>query len=414
MYYSNNALCIRALFSYSAAKHPRNYGIILTAMKEKSVVISLWSAGSCGRKQLAGILRYINDGHDWRVRIIMDPNDFTPQTVAEAEAQGVDGYIAFASNETAAALAKSETPTVLVSCPTPEIARRRHNLSMFVNDDDVIGRKGAEHFLSLGTFASFAFVPDLLGRAWSGLREKSFRKRLEEAGCECLTYRPELDDLADWLKSLPKPIAVMAPFDFRARDVAEACKRARLSVPSQVAILGVDNDDLVCEISKPTISSIALDQERFGYLAAKKLDSLMSSRRKLPSETVLMDSGDVVERESTRPVAPGVHLARRIQAFIDEHFKDGISVSDVPAKLHVSRRLAELRFSEVTGKTIREAIEDRRLAEIKRYLSSTSLPIAKISRLCGLRNDLWIKYVFKRRFGMTMTEWRESEGKRGD
>ena len=140
----------------------------------------------------------------------------------------------------------------------------------------------------------------------------------------------------------------------------------------------------------------------------------MSSRRKLPSETVLMDSGDVVERESTRPVAPGVHLARRIQAFIDEHFKDGISVSDVPAKLHVSRRLAELRFSEVTGKTIREAIEDRRLAEIKRYLSSTSLPIAKISRLCGLRNDLWIKYVFKRRFGMTMTEWRESEGKRGD
>ena len=198
----------------------------------------------------------------------------------------------------------------------------------------------------------------------------------------------------------------MAPLDFRAREVADACHRARIGMPSQVMILGVDNDDIVCEISKPTISSIALDQEHYGYLAARELDRLMSAKRKTPARIVRLESGDVAERESTRHVAPGVHLVKRIQAFIDTHFKDGISAGDIPAKLHVSRRLAEMRFSETTGKTIREAIEDRRLSEIKRYLFGTSLPIAKITRLCGLENELWIKYVFKRRFGMTMSEWR--------
>ena len=374
--------------------------------KEKTVVISLWSAGSCGRKQLAGILRYVNSGHSWNVRIIMDPKDFTPEVIAEAEADGVDGYIAFAEHDAGVALAGLSTPTVLLSFPSPEIARRKHNLVMIVNDNEDIGRRGAEYLRSLGTFASFAFVPDLRGRGWSRLREESFSRCLAKTGETCRTYRAEDGDLVSWLAALPKPAAVMTPFDFRARDVLEACRKAKIAVPKDVAVIGVDNDDLICEATSPTITSLDIDQGRIGYQAAEILDSLMSAGRKLPSETLSVTSGKIIERESTRPVSPCVHLARRIQACIDDHFKEGITADDVIRELGISRRLADLRMTETAGKTVREALEDRRLEEIKRYLSNTDLPITKITRLCGLENDLWIKYVFKRRFGQTMSEWR--------
>ena len=375
-------------------------------MKEKSVVVSLWSAGSCGRKQLAGVLRYINAGHHWDVRIIMDPKDFTADVIRQAIADGIDGFIAFAEEDASRALAATTVPTVLLSGATPELATRRLNLAIFVNDNEIIGRKGAEYFLSLGAFASFAFVPDPRGRDWSAPREKSFCKTLAEAGHRCLVYRGDTEGLAAWLAKLPKPIAVMTPFDFLARDVIDVCKKANLTVPTQVAVIGVDNDDLVCEISQPTITSIEIDQERIGYLAASTLDKLMSVKSARPTRSVCMTSGKIIERESTRPVAPSTHLTRRIQSYIEDHFREIVSLDDIALHLGVSRRLAELRFTESTGKTIRSALEERRLEELKRYLVRSSLPIAKVSALCGFRNDLWIKYVFKRRFGMTMREFR--------
>lgn len=376
-------------------------------MKEKSVIASLWSAGSCGRKQLAGILRYINAGHHWNVHIIMDPKDFTADVIRHATADGVDGFIAFAEEDASKALASTTLPTVLLSGATSELAARKRNLAIFVNDNDVIGRKGAEYFLSLGTFASYAFVPDPHRRDWSAPREKSFCRTLAKSGHRCLVYWGNIKDLGDWLAKLPKPIAVMTPFDFLARDVIDACKKANLSVPTQVAVIGVDNDDLVCEISRPTITSIEIDQERIGYLAARTLDELMSGKPFRQTKTILMTSGKVVERESTRPVAPGAHLVSRIQTYIEDHYREIVSLDDIAIHLGVSRRLAEIRFTESTGKTIRSALEERRLEELKRYLVRSSLPITKVSALCGFRNDLWIKYVFKRRFGMTMREFRE-------
>lgn len=381
-------------------------------MKERSVIVSLWSAGSCGRKQLAGILRYVNAGRPWSVRIIMDPKDFTAATVREAESRGIDGFIAFAEDEASKALAATTIPTVLLSGATPELAARKKKLIIFVNDNEEIGRKAAEHFLSLGQFASFAFVPDERGRDWSLARERSFCRCLKEAGRDCSVYRQGEGELSSWLAGLPRPVAVMTPCDFLARDVIDACRKAKLSVPTQVAVLGVDNDDLICEMSQPTISSICIDQEKIGHLAARALDRLMSSRKALPTEIVSMDSGNVVERESTRHVSPGTQLVRRIGQFIESHYKESIGLDDIAVHLGVSRRLAELRFSESTGGTIRSALEARRLEEVKRQLVRTKLPIGKITSLCGFKNDLWVKYVFKKRFGLTMGEWRKRNGDR--
>ena len=376
--------------------------------KEKSIIVSLWSAGSCGRKQLAGILRYVNRSRPWNVRIIMDPNDFTPEVITSAEKDGIDGFIAFVNPSAAPALAASTVPTVLMSFPAPVLAKRKTGLVRFVNDNDKIGRMGADYLMSLGTFASYAFVPDEQGRGWSRMREQSFRKRLASSGHKCLTFLGKRTDLIRWLQDLPKPAALMTPFDFRAKDVLEACRQAKISVPGQIAVLGVDDDDIICENARPTLSSIHLDQEEIGFRAAETLSRLMSDPS-MESRTLYLPTGDVVVRESTLALSPAQQLARRIAAFIDKHAVEGISSADVAVGLGISRRLADLRFREIMGTTLHQAIEARRLAEIKRLLAKTRLPIAKIAHLAGYANDLRAKYAFKAKFGMTMSEWRNRQ-----
>ena len=377
------------------------------ARKCKTVLICLWSAGSCGRKQLAGILRYVNAGHPWNVSILLDPKDLTPKAIADAERKGTDGFIVFVLPTAAAALARSSVPTILLSYPTPELERRAANLVRFVNDNAAIGRRAAEHILSRGTFASHAFVPDADGRLWSPQREKSFCDTFAKAGHRVHVYRAADGDLGDWLAALPKPTAVMAPFDLGAREIAVTCKRQGLAVPRDVSIIGVDNDELICEATRPTLTSLAIDQEQIGYRAAETLDRLMAARSPRPSCTKTIASGPIVERESTRFVSPSVHVVTRIRRFIDEHFREVLGPDDVAARLGISRRLADLRLTAATGNTVRKALEERRFAEVTRQLASSDLPIATVTRNCGFENDLWVKYVFKRRYGMTMSAWRK-------
>lgn len=380
--------------------------------KEKSVIVSLWSAGSCGRKQLAGILRYVNAGHPWNVRIIMDPKEFDEELIHQAERDGVDGFIAFTLPSAAKALAASRIPTVLLSFPQPALMKRRKSIAFFLNDNEEIGRMGADYFLSLGTFFSYGFVPDASGRGWSRLRERGYRERLRAAGKECIVYSPRAGSLSEWLKELPKPAAVMAPFDFLSREIVEACRRAKISVPQQVSVLGVDDDELICDTCRPSLSSIRLDQDLIGYRAAECLNRMMTARNPKPAERVMLPNGRVIERASTKYTSPVVHLVKAITSYIDAHATEGVTVDDVARGLGISRRLADLRLREATGKTVRQAIEDRRLDEVKRHLETSQLPICKITKLCGYENGLWVKYVFKRRFGMTMTDFRRMSSAR--
>lgn len=376
---------------------------------EKSVVISLWSAGSCGRKQLEGILEYVNRRQcQWNMRIIMNPDELTADEIAREGRDGADGFIAFVNPEAAPALAASSVPTVLMSFPLPVFARRKTGLVKLVNNNDLIGRMGADYFLTLGVFASYAFVPDDQNRGWSRMRERAFCARLTERGIDCSVFGRPREELGDWLAGLPKPVAVMTPFDLRAKEVLTVCRARRLSVPNEVAILGVDDDSLICEMSRPSLSSIRLDQIAYGRKAAAMLDELMRARKDVPSRTQIVEPGQIVERESTRALPPAVLLSRRMQAFIESHATEGLSPDDVARAVGVSRRLADLRFRQTSGTTLRRAIEARQLAELKRLLRKTAIPIAKASLQCGFHSALWAKYVFKRNVGMTMSEWRRS------
>lgn len=376
---------------------------------EKSVVISLWSAGSCGRKQLAGILRYVNSGKRWNTRFIMDPSELTAEAIRRFEREAVDGFIAFVSDPAASkALAASKVPTVLLSFPTVELKARKSGIVSFVNDNAAIGCIAAEHFLTLGKFSDYGFVPDRLRRGWSSIRGQAFARRLREDGRHCRVFSGGEQNLVRWLTSLRHPAAIMAPFDFRAREVISACNEAGLSVPDEIAVLGVDDDELICESSRPALSSIGIDQEAIGYKAAEVLSRLMNAKRQMPSKTIVIKSGPVVVRESTRQLAPVVGLVRRIDAFLNGHWQEPISIGDIASSLHVSRRLIDLRYRKASGCTIREALERRRMEALKRMLATTDMPIAKLTNKCGFANELWTKYIFKRKIGMTMSQYRKA------
>lgn len=376
--------------------------------KRRNIIVVLWLAGSAGRKQLTGILRYVNDGHPWSVHLVTEPREFTDSVVRRAIADGIDGFLVHTDAISADALAVSTIPTVLMDFPTPALRKRTQSIAVILDSDEEIGRIGAEYFLDLGIFASYAFIPDELNRGWSRLRERGFKETLGKRNRKCEIYGAQKGSLSDWLKKLPKPVAVMTAYDLLAQKTIETCKQANLAIPKQVAILGVDNDEIICDYSTPSLSSVRIDHEALGFEAARVLDRLMSRQKNTGLRKIFMSADKVIERESTAPTTPSVHLVQKALDYINDHAADGIAVSDVVRHLGVSRRLADRRFGAVTGSSLHRAIEDRRLALVKQKLKDSNLSIAKISRLCGYANVQRLKYVFKARTGMSMSEWRKN------
>lgn len=215
--------------------------------------------------------------------------------------------------------------------------------------------------------------------------------------------------LAKWLAALPKPAAVYVGWDFRAIQVLEACRAAKISVPGQVAVLGTDNDELLCDSAEPPLSSILPDHERSGYAAAELLDSLMRGRRQ-KTGTLLVKVKKVVERESTRPVTASAHLAGKALAYIKRNATKGIEVQDVVRHLGCSRRLADLRFRENTGTTLLKALTAQRMEELKRLLRDTDIPVRQAAERSGFRCLKHLERLFRTEEGTSMTEWRKLQG----
>lgn len=372
-------------------------------------MVVLWLAGSAGRKQLTGILNFVKNGHPWNIQLITEPHEFTVESVEAAHKNKIDGFIIHSGPHAAEALSGSSVPTVLIDFPPPSLVSRTANLAILLDSDEDIGGRGAEYFMKLGSFASYAFIPDSGNRGWSRLRERGYKKILRKTGFDCTTFNAKETGLGDFLKNRPKPAAVMAAYDYKAKEVLDTCRQLKLKVPQQVAVLGVDNDEIICEYSSPSLSSVKIDHEAFGYESAKILSRMMTGRASGKPTRRYMPADCVVERESTAPTAPAARIVQKATEYIKSHLGDDIGVEDVVKHLGgVSRRLADRRFRESTGSSIRRTIERLRLEYVKRKLRETDMTIEKISRLSGYSNTQRLKYVFKARFGLTMSEWRKN------
>ena len=383
---------------------------IITSMRSKNVIVAFTIGNIAGRNCLSGVFDFVNAGHDWKLEFLQNPGELTPDTVENAVRNRVDGIITGFRERTDGmiALESAPLPVVFTDYPRNETPNGSSNNFLIRNDDIAIGREGARHLLSRGTFRSYAFVPTPTPTRWSTLRERGFRMQLAESGLAPLRLH-KADELADFLAKLPRPAAVMAATDYMAVQVIETCHAEKVSVPEQVAVIGVDNDELLCNASRPTLTSIKPDHEGLGRFGARILDCMMTGRKTPKSIPSHIKSLGVVERDSTRTVPPAGYIMREALAYIRSNAAKGIDVNDVVKHIGVSRRLLYLRFQQMHGKSIHETILDTRLEIVKRKLKQTTAPLSQIAAESGFSSANRLSHLFFERFNVYPSDFRKQQ-----
>ena len=373
----------------------------------KRVIVEFLLTGNIGRSRLQGLFDFLRGRRKWDIRL--------PQTESELNrelASHPDGVIVSHSfsKRTMRSLERFPSPVVFVDIPRNERTRRRDPDISIHNDNGGVGMMAARYLLSIGKFNAFGYFPYWTPRFYSTQREKAFKSVLAKSGYAASVFQHNgAVDLETWLRRLQKPAAVFAAWDEGAREVLAACHRAKIKVPSQVCLLGVDNDELVCTLASPDLSSIDLDAEREGFLAAKELDGMMLGRRRSRSKTLLVKPKGVVERASTKAPPPAAHLVNEAMTFITNHTKQALTPSDVAKHVRCSRRLLDLRFGEINGETVQAAITRTRLETVRDLLRTSPAHLASIARECAFSSPTALNNRFKRTYGMSMRDFRKQE-----
>jgi len=376
--------------------------------KKRKVFIALKMAGIAGQDKLAGIFRYLNERYGerspWDVRLVRTRSELTENALKAAVSDGTDGFIVSIpdTEDAVGPLAKTCLPTIVMDIHSGALEKRNRNIAFIRNAVDDIGSKAAHFLLGQGVAHSYAFLHSDPITDWSQARFEVFKNTLGEAGLWC----DELFDPSGATK-LKRPAAVFCANDDRAFELIKHLSAKRIKVPHGVAVLGVDNDALICENARPRLSSVQPDFEEEGRLAAEMLDAMMQGQ-KPPQRTLLVGVKKIVQRESTAEESHSGRLVQKAVAFINGHALEGIGVRDVVKHLKCSRRLADLRFRELQGRSILDAITERRLDEVKRLLAGTRDKMDVIASSCGYRNPTYLKNLFKKQFGMSMRDFRAS------
>lgn len=377
----------------------------------KKVLVALSSNSIAARECIIGVFQFANSGHAWNIQLLENAGAITPQLVKQAAHDGTDGILTGIADATPGyrALLDSTLPLVLNNYPEELPPPEKRGAIILHNDEDLIGRSGARFLRSKGSFNSFAFVPTRTQTYWSTFRQRGYRLELSKWRISPQTYRWDTD-LGQWLASLPKPTAVMTASDNIAVSVIEACRLAKLTVPEQVAVLGVDNDELYCNSSRPTLSSIHPNHVEMGRRAAFELDRAMQGR-KYERNPIYIPPIGVVERSSTYAMPPAGALIRSATDFIRQNFHSGITVKDVVKHVGASDRLVRLRFRDVTGKSIRDTLLNIRMEAAQKALQGTDDPISLIAKNCGFSSICRFTHFFTQQTGESPTSWRKQNQK---
>jgi len=400
-------------------------------MKNKPKVLLLidTSRGS-GRKLLYGISKYSRMHGPWifnrkAVYFLGYQTHFRKlqpleeEILSQLRKWGADGVVAnnINSKEQFDRIISMGIPAVLVggyepNKPIPGWHRIR-------SDSDAIGALAAEHLLDRG-FRYFAYCgyDELI---WSEERGASFSEKLKETGFESLFFKSpqrrtrrklfdEPDTIANWLKLLPKPVGLFACNDDRAQDVLEACKIINLKVPEEIAVIGVDDDLLVCEVSEPELTSIRLNNEGAGYEAAELLSKLMNGE-KLAHQDIVVEPANIAIRKSTDQLA--IDDADVVDAvrFIREHAMEVIQVSDVVAQVSMSRRSLERSFRRILNRSVFEEIKRIHVDQFSRMMLETNMTVSQIATFLGHPNSQNISRYFREEKGISPTVFRKKHGR---
>jgi LacI family transcriptional regulator len=358
-------------------------------------------------KVMRGVATYLQERGDYSVYI--EENALRDQRLPDLRSWKGDGIIADFDDPTIArAVVHSKLPVVGFGGGygwyLPKL-----RIPYFYPNNEAVSHLAAAHLLARGlrhfAYCGYAQTPI---NGWSKEREKSFAESINKAGYSCDVYRGRhkttrqwssvQNALGKWLESLQKPLGVMAANDIRARQVLETCRAFKLRVPEEVAVVGVDNDELLCQLSSPLLTSIEQGAKRIGYEAAALLDKMMRGKSVSELHFVTEPVG-IVTRKSTDVFAIEDPKVAQAMAFISEHAFDGIKVRDVVSAVAISPSGLEHRFKSALGYTIRASIRRVQLERARQLITSTALPLKQVAANTGFKSVQHLTTLFGKAFG---------------
>jgi len=388
---------------------------IVKLVKRQRVALLVESSRAYGRGVLSGVARFVREHDNWSV-FFQDLNlcDSTPEWLKTWKGEGIISR-----------LENDDILGVIRRLKVPVVYLRRvgasTNAPQILTNNSEVSRLCFEHLRERG-FRHFAYC-GFNGADYSDERKETFVSLVEQAGLRCHVYsgRPHpaqgdtaqfeglgLQDgnvLLDWIRQLPKPIGLMACNDMRGQQVLDACRSIDVDLPDDIAVVGVDNDEVLCNLSTPPLSSVAPNAEKIGYEAAVLLSRMMAGAKVSTGDIFVKPSG-VVPRRSTEVLAMEDQQVAAATRFIREHACEGIDVSDVLHAVPMSRSTMDRRFIKILGYSPKDEILRVRLNRAKQLLAETDLPLALIAEKVGLEHVEHFSRIFKNRIGMAPSAFR--------
>jgi LacI family transcriptional regulator len=378
--------------------------------RRRSVALLIETSNSYSRELLHGIRGYMRQQRHWAVHLTeLGRGDAPPQWLANWRG---DGIIARIENQLIEqAVRAARLPVVNVSA-----ARLAPEFPCIISDSRKVAEIAAKHLLERG-LEHFGYCGDN-HLPWSANHEESFVRHLERQGHAPHIFPSEPEDfadwnrerrkLADWLRSLPKPVGIMACHDIRGQQVLDVCAWLGIQVPEEVAVIGQHNDELLCELCDPPLSSVIPNPRRAGFEAAALLDHLIQGKKSTPLIRTIPPVG-VATRQSTDVVALGDTRIAAAVRYIRQNACRGIGVDDVLEAVPMSRTLLERRFRKFLGRAPYEEILHLRLNRAKELLARNSdLTIAEIALECGFSCPEYMSAAFKKQLGTSPRAYRLS------
>lgn len=332
-----------------------------------------------------------------------------PDEVGDPRKTDVEGVISYAVTPAMVEkFAKWGLPLVCTSSRVAESAA-----PTVLADNVRIGEYGARHLLDRG-FRSLAYL-GIEGHWYSQLRGDGFRATASAAGVECrsveqvtfdLNNRPLECSLATWIRSLPLPIGMMCCNDIRSRHVLEICRLMKLRVPQDVAIVGCDNDEVICQGMDPMLSSVDPNAYRIGYEAAGTLARLLSGKK--VDNRLLIPPLGTVPRASTYTTPAADHTIALALNYIHEKSDEPLGVREIAARVGMSRRTLERKFEKHVGWSIATAIRRAHIERAKQLLIDTDISLEEIAEASGLKYVRQLRIAFVRETGGSPSQFRRS------
>ena len=373
----------------------------------KKIILLLETSRAFGRELIMGIVRYSKLNSSWS--FYKEPTDLK-SSIPNLTNWNPDGII-MRDTLITKDLLKLSVPTIFA----PHFHYPK-NIPIIITDSYSIANMASRHFLDKG-FKNLAYC-GYDGIVWSEERKFYFNLFNSECGIKTSNYVPSkkirLDDwekeqqhVCKWIKELPKPVGIFACNDDRGQHILELCKLLDLKVPEEVAVLGVDNDPMVCEFGDPPLSSIALNTESAGFEAAKLLDKMMRSRKKISNKQIIVTSSHIVQRQSSDILAVSDEDVRLAIKYIKDNANNKILIKNVVGAAGINRRALQKKFKETIHRSIYSEIQQTRVESISKMLIETNLPISQITSLFNFTDVEHISRFFKKEKGIGMREFRK-------